>query len=281
VIERFAQFPRALASRARVERWGDVPVLLAHPDWDSDAPTVIWLHGRTVNKELDPGRYLRWIRAGIAACAVDLPGHGQRAVLAMQQPENTPRVLEQAAAEIDGIIAGLGRHEWGGVFDLSRLALGGMSAGGMVTLRRLCDPHPFVCAAVESTTGWLAGLYDPDLWHAPAGVARWPVRHDPALVRRIDPMAHIEGFAPMPVLALHSEADEVVPLECQRRFLEALRTRARAQGADPDVIELVTWATTSAPQEHSGFGRVANEAKNRQVEFFVKHLRPKSPAESF
>jgi len=34
------------------------------------------MHGRTANKELDPGRYLRLIRAGIAVCAIDLPGHG-------------------------------------------------------------------------------------------------------------------------------------------------------------------------------------------------------------
>ena len=27
-------------------------------------PTIIWIHGRTVSKELDPGRYLRWLRAG-------------------------------------------------------------------------------------------------------------------------------------------------------------------------------------------------------------------------
>jgi len=77
-IERFSRLPSSLASRAKSVRFGDVPALLAHPDWETPAPVVLWMHGRTVSKELDPGRYLRWVRAGIAACAVDLPGHGER-----------------------------------------------------------------------------------------------------------------------------------------------------------------------------------------------------------
>ena len=114
MIERFAQFPNALAVRCRVARFGDVPVLLAHPDWDSCVPVVLWLHGRTANKELDPGRYLRWIRAGFAACAIDLPGHGERSVAAMQDPDATPDVLAQAVGEIDGVVEQLADRAWGG-----------------------------------------------------------------------------------------------------------------------------------------------------------------------
>src|SRR5262245_11172372 len=81
MIERFSQMPSALRANARWQRLGpsDIPALLVHPDWNSGqpAPMVLWMHGRTVNKELDPGRYLRWMRAGIGACAVDLPGHGE------------------------------------------------------------------------------------------------------------------------------------------------------------------------------------------------------------
>lgn len=57
--DRFARFPSDLAWRTRAARLGPsrVPALLAHPDWTTPAPVVIWMHGRTVSKELDPGRY--------------------------------------------------------------------------------------------------------------------------------------------------------------------------------------------------------------------------------
>src|SRR5690349_9852731 len=99
-MSRFSQFPSHLAQRSRTYRFGDVPVLLAHPDWLTPAPTVLWLHGRTATKELDPGRYLRWVRAGIAACAIDLPGHGERSDAKLQTSDATPGVTSTAVGEI-------------------------------------------------------------------------------------------------------------------------------------------------------------------------------------
>lgn len=273
--DRFKRFPAYLAERTRIVRLGpdnSVPTLLAHPDWRTPAPTVIWLHGRTVNKELDPGRYLRWIRAGIAACAIDLPGHGERADAAMQEPARTLDVLDQVQREIDQVIESLADPHYGGLFDLDRLAIGGMSAGGMATLRRLCEPHPFVCATVEATTGNLAGLY------AGAPGRPWPVSHPPERVAALDPMQHLAGFRPIALLALHTEADAVVPIDVQRTFLARLRAHYAAQGADPDMIEFRTWPETGAPLEHNGFGRHANDAKNTQLEFLRRHLRPSAPA---
>ena len=82
MVDLAGQMPSMLKKQARWERIGNnaIPALIAHPDWDSvePVPFVIWMHGRTVSKELDPGRYLRWIRAGFGVCAVDLPGHGER-----------------------------------------------------------------------------------------------------------------------------------------------------------------------------------------------------------
>ncbi|MCH8940394.1 MAG: hypothetical protein IIC27_04645 [Chloroflexi bacterium] len=61
------------------------------------------MHGRTVEKELDPGRYLRWLRAGIATCTVDLPGHGERFEQALQHPEQAMEVVLRMLGEIDEI----------------------------------------------------------------------------------------------------------------------------------------------------------------------------------
>lgn len=271
---RFARLPADLARRTRWVRLGrsGVPALLAHPDWETPAPFVIWLHGRTVNKELDPGRYLRWVRAGIGAVAIDLPGHGERLDPAYHSPAKTLDMLTQVVGEIDEVLDALAAPEYGEVFDQERPAIGGMSAGGMATLRRLCDPHPFVCAAVEGTTGDLGALY------AGSPERPWPVTHDPARVAAVDPARHLDGFRPIPLLALHATGDQMVPIAGMQGFLEALRERYRHQGADPAMIELRTFTDTGAPQEHAGFGRYGNDAKNAQVEFLVRHLCPAPPA---
>jgi alpha-beta hydrolase superfamily lysophospholipase len=269
---RFSQFPSSLAAQSRTARFSEVPVLLCHPDWRTPAPTVLWLHGRTANKELDPGRYLRWIRAGIAACAIDLPGHGERANPDLQKPESTLDIIAQAVGEIDTIIEHLADPALGGVFDLDRLAIGGMSLGGMVTLRRLCDPHEFRAAAVEATTGNLQSLYGTHSTEVETPLRGWHVPHDPAKVSAVDPSQHLRGWRPLPLLALHSDADQVIPVASMRGFVEALRARHVQTYADPTLVRLHTWPETGAPQEHIGFGRVSNDAKNMQTDFLKTAL---------
>jgi len=269
-IERFTRFPRSLARRARTERLGPgVPTLLAHPDWERPAPVMFWMHGRTATKELDPGRYLRWIRAGVAACAIDLPGHGQRLDPAFHRVSSTRDLLERVLPEIDAVLGSLSDPRFGGVFDLDRVGIGGMSAGGMATLRRLCEPNSFRCAAVESTTGDLGSLFSHGD-RAGGGV-------DAGRLARLDPMANLDGLAPIPLLVLHSEADAMIPWPIQSRFLEALAARYARAGADPALIRVMTWAQTGAPGEHAGFGRYSNEAKNAQTAFLVEHLLGPNP----
>lgn len=267
--DRFKEFPRYLAERARRLTLGNTPAMVALPDLapGQSVPAVLWLHGRTANKEMDPGRYMRWLRAGIAAVAIDLPGHGERLDAAMQEPARTLDVLEQALSEIDAIVRDI--RALPGI-DASKLGLGGMSLGGMVTLRRLCDPHPFRAAAVEGTSGWLEGMYFPTDFGLP--VRPWPVDHPRPRVQKLEALRNLGGMAPLPLLLLHSEADEMVPWEVQKRFIETLRTHYTSRVADPALIQVQTWPTTGAPREHIGFGRVSNDAKNLQTDFFAKSL---------
>jgi len=267
--------PSALARQTRLDKLGPshIPVLLAHPTWDpkspgqspvAPAPVCIWLHGRTVSKELDNGRYLRWIRAGIAACAIDLPAHGERFEADRQHSSRTLEIIAQVQHEIDEVLAGLADPRFAGAFDLSRVALGGMSLGGMITLRKLCDPaHPFCCAAVESTAGNLALMYKD--------------RADKSGIAAADAMAHIEAWRPIPLLALHSQADAVVPVACMSTFVDKLREHYQSQHADPNAIAFHTWTATGAPLEHNGFGKVAADAKTLQTDFLVKHLHAIAP----
>lgn len=263
------QLPASLAAKARAARLGPgVPALITHPDWSTPAPLVLWMHGRTVNKELDPGRYSRWLRAGIAACAIDLPGHGERAEPGRQDPDATLGVIDQTRRELDEVLEAL-LADLGDLVDPTRLAIGGMSLGGMITLRRLCEPHRFRSAAVEATTGDLGALYG--VRGPSSGEGREPA-HNPADIEPQDPAEHLAGFEPIPLLALHTEADQMVPWPGQRAFLERLRARYTDRNADPALIEVRTWTRTGAPREHVGFGRHANEAKNTQTAFLARTL---------
>ena len=269
MIDRFTKLPKSLQPHARTVRLPsriaeEIPALLIHPDWTTPAPVAIWIHGRTAHKELDPGRYQRWLRAGIAACAIDLPGHGERADDEKQNAQNTLPVTRQAVREIDSVVEALADPRYAGVFDIDRMAIGGMSAGGIVALRRLCDPHPFVCAAVEGTSGSLEQML------------KHPEHHGRALLDEMNPIKNLGAWRPVPLLVLHSEADAWVPIAGMRDFLAALRDHYRARGADESMIELITWPETGAPYEHLGFGRVSNDAKNTQTAFLKRHLLPGS-----
>jgi alpha-beta hydrolase superfamily lysophospholipase len=253
---RIALYPRSLRERCRLLDLGPAPALFVHPDDETPAPTLLWLHGRTATKELDSARYQRLVRAGVAVVAIDLPGHGEREDLARQAPDALSGLLVQARAEFEPILAAL-EAQLAPAVDLSRLALGGMSLGGMVSLRRLCDPHPFVAIAVEGTTGDFQSAAE--------------ARYAPAVEAGLSPLEHLAGWRPIPFLALHSEADAVVPFASMQRFVDALRAHCAAQGADVPV-RLESWPETGAPKEHLGFGRRAADARRLHVEFLSEAL---------
>jgi len=272
--ERLSALPAGLRTRTRFVRLaedvveGGVPCLLAHPEenwWEMEspapAPVVVWMHGRTVSKELDPGRYLRWVRAGIAACAIDMPGHGEREEPGAGEPDRVLEIAERVArVELDAVVRALGESRWRGAFDVERMGVGGMSLGGMTTMVRLCTEHGFRCATVEAAAGDFRAMTARPAFGGADGTMT-------EIAARLNPATHLDGWRPVPFLALHSEKDEWVPVEGIRSFVGALREHYAAQGADAESARLVTWERTGAPYEHVGFGRMSNEAKNVQTEF--------------
>jgi dienelactone hydrolase len=241
----------------RLGRDESIPALLVHPEAEptTAAPVVIWMHGRGVNKELDPGRYLRWMRAGIGACAIDLPGHGERFDAALHQPERTFEIVVQMEREIDAIVEAL--RDMDG-FDMDRMGIGGMSGGGMAALIRLTREHHFACASVEATSG------------------SWEHQRHRAMFRDVaseifhakNPIENLGGWKEVPFQAIHAVGDEWIAIEGQREFTRALKR----QYGDPKRVELIEYENTGAPHEHAGFGRMSADAKNRQVEFFQRWL---------
>lgn len=247
------EFPSSLK---RASHWcrlvdGSVPAVIMRPEDRSAEPLpfLLWFHGRTVTKELDSGRYLRLIRAGIGCVAVDLPGHGERLDLAMHDGARTLDVVQQAAAEIDSILRDL--DQFG--LDTQRAVIGGMSAGGMAVILRGCTPHNFRGMLFEATTGD---------WEGQRGRAMYR----PDVVKQFNPIDHLSHWRDCPILALHSELDEWVAIAGQRRFIDALRLHSSA----PESIQLHAYAKTGALYEHIGFGQMASDAKARATEFVVK-----------
>jgi len=252
--------PSALRTNARWLRLGPsaVPALVVHPEWDSGrlVPVMLWMHGRTVNKELDPGRYLRWMRAGIGVCAVDLPGHGERSDAALQQAANTWDVVSQMIREIDELVGAIG--ELNG-FDSNRMGIGGMSAGGMATLARLCGPHSFACASVEATTGSWEHQRDREMFRS----------YSMELIDQFNPIKNLDGWREIPFQAIHAKLDEWVSVDGQSAFIESLRKHYR----DPSAIEFIQYDRTGAPNEHQGFGMMASDAKDKQRDFLARWLK--------
>jgi poly(3-hydroxybutyrate) depolymerase len=229
--------------------------MIVHPDWRSPAPVVLWMHGRTVSKEIDPGRALRLLRAGIGFCALDLPGHGERLDPALHEPDRAWDVVTRMIDEIDPVTTALLAA---GPFDPERVGVGGVSAGGMAVLARLCRPHRFACAGVEATTG---------SWGHQRHRAMFAGRPD-AAIGALDPIRHLDGWRPIPFLAIHSRLDEWVSVTGQAMFVEALRRHYD----DPTLVEFVQYDRTGAPFEHAGFGAMSGDAKNRQRDFFARRL---------
>lgn len=232
----------------------NVPALVVRPEGCpmGEAPFLLWMHGRTAHKELDPGRYLRLARAGIGSCALDLPGHGERFDTSAQRPESVLKTIEEAANELDDVVNDLGRR---GEFDLNRAAIGGMSMGGMAAILRLCRPNRFQAAILEASSGsWMHQVHRQFF--------------DAKTVEEIDPLSHLEGWREIPLLAVHSRHDEWVSWKGQEVFLEALRMRYK----DPSQIETLLFEHTGAQFEHMGFGTETNTARIREIEFLRKHL---------
>jgi len=232
-----------------------------HPQLDAAAPeawpttplpTVLWLHGRTVTKELDPGRYQRWLAAGMAAIAMDLPGHGERLEAQLQAPGSLAELVDRCAPELD-VVADWAQRNGCSLPD--RWGIGGMSAGGMVAACRLCQSHRFSVLLLESSTG--------DLLSLPGAAQRGGQR-----LAELSPLDHLHDWRDIPTLALHSAKDEVVPVAGTRRFIDALRVRS----THPDRVTLHEWDSTGAPAEHVGFGRVAAEAKELGTRFLQRWL---------
>jgi len=237
------------------KHFGDIPTLLVRQD-DQPRPFILWLHGRTADKELDSGRYLRYVRRGINVCAVDLPGHGERFVSELQGPQRILEVIQTMVAEMDALLE---RLDGIGGFNMKKAAIGGMSAGGIASTLRLLRSHPFKAVVLEASMGSWEEKRDHPMF---SGLSE-------EQFDALNPVDNLDVWSNVPLLAFHNRHDQWIPYSAQSAFIQALKHRYD----DPDLIEFVSFDHTGAPNEHMGFGRQSAFVREVQVEFVARHLR--------
>ena len=250
-----ATLPSYILAHSKKILIGEVPALIGIPEDSSNPPWLLWLHGRTANKEVDPGRYLRLLRSGIAFCAVDLPDHGERAGPKKDDPTAVLDIVNQMTEEIDQIV------DWMNIntqVDSSRCAIGGMSAGGMSAIQRLTQVHNFIAASLEATTG---------NWESQGSRPMFNLISRNVL-KMISPMNNLDQWTPLHVLAVHSKNDHWIDYEGQRLFIEKIKSIN-----EEFTVKLISYENTGAPFEHIGFGNKSSANKDTQVNFLIEAFK--------
>lgn len=212
---------------------------------------VFVLHGLGSRKERHLDLCLRLAGAGFVACAIDAVGHGDRAtpearrrLADINAPEFLPAFTETVTGTVQDVAAAAT------YFGATAYGLVGHSMGGFIGLHTaLADPRVtgLVC---------ISGAID-------LSVADDPNFPEEARekVRAIDPVHHANGFWPRPVLILHGDADEMVPVQGARRLHAALQPLYAKR---PDILRL---------EEYPGVGHeLLPEMSAEAVEWARRYL---------
>lgn len=217
-----------------------IPVLVYHrQDQTGPKPVVIYYHGVNQNKEayVDTHPVARQLAdRGHLVVIPDAPGHGERSTAA-HLTERLQRSLakefssdvEQAADEAPALLRWLDRHR---DVDASRIAVAGVSMGGY-TAAVVASRHARRLGAAVCIAG-CANLRRCFAETDSVG----PGRYGPAdraldadtsdRIDRIDPIGHLDSFAPLPLLLLHGDRDTWNPSATTEEFAAAIHDQYTA-----------------------------------------------------
>lgn len=208
--------------------WPMDGVLVRPPDAPADQPlpTVVLVHGGPYARwglgfNLSWGNWAQWL--ALAGYAVLMPnprggyGHGERFAAAARG--------DVGGADYADVIAAVDAAVAAGIADPERLGIGGWSQGGFMSAWAVTQTRRFKAAimgAGVSDWGMMVMSSDvPDFERDLGGSAPWdgagPSRH-----AQISPISFARAAA-TPVLILHGQNDERVPLSQATGFYRALR----------------------------------------------------------
>ena len=195
-----------------VDIWLFVDEGLANAPLPWERPLVFVQHGLHSRKERHLDLCLRLAAQGLRVAALDTRGHGERATPAMTRRLSDSRTSEFYVAfgeAVHGTVRDLA--DVATYFNAPRYAIVGRSMGGFIALQTaLADPR--VCSVV-----CISGVIDVSAANNP---------RLPAAVRLMaqssDLVAQAHCFFPRPVLLLHGESDNEVPVSGATRLYNAL-----------------------------------------------------------
>ena len=239
--------------RVRIERHlvNDIPALLYRTDeTPDDSPLVVVLHGLTSRKERHLDLCLRLADAGFRVCAPDARSHGDRRTeeLTTLSGDRTTTAFQAAFVRtVSGTVEDI--MTLAGYFGAARYGVIGHSMGGYIVLQAaLADPR---VAAVVCISGVL------DFSGIPASLLSPEVS---SLLALADVHSRAAELAERPVLLLHGETDEVVPVIGARRLREILPSATFVEYPGIGHEFLTEMAEESVAFMHRNLGRTGERA---------------------
>lgn len=182
-------------------------------DAADDAPTVLVLHGLGRSKEHMLPTLYAFARAGYQAVALDARLHGERPQSAQRdtllQAQYVPTLYDMIAGtaqDIPPFLDALG---------VSRAAVHGVSLGGYIAFAAMVrEPRLAVASVAMGSPDWLEGMRALGLGPG------HPVYDQTALG---NPLHHAPAtYPPRPLLMLHGDQDEIVPVQGVRDLYQDL-----------------------------------------------------------
>ena len=190
-----------------------VPGVLLLPSGPGPFPLVLLQHGAGGSKDADYLEPVRrpWARRGVAVASIDFPLHGER--VSAKLTEQLLATLATTSRPAPDALALFEEFARQAVSDLAR-ALDALSERPEIDAGRIA----YAAFSLGAILGSLFIPYDARVRAAALAVGGAGIGP-----QAIDPVAHIGGFAPRPLLFVNATRDERIP----RAAAEALHAAAR------------------------------------------------------
>lgn len=190
----------------------DLAFVQVEPAVGGDLPLVVVLHGLRSTKENYLETSYRLAQRGFRAVAMDLRMHGERAMADVRdanlESAYVPTMLgiiEKSVGDVAAVIS----H-----FGASKAAIHGISLGGVISFAALlADPRIQVAAIAMGTPDW-GGMLEM------MGLTRAHPMFD--MVDAMSPLSRASAIATRPLLMLHGDIDETVPIDGVRKLRQKL-----------------------------------------------------------
>lgn len=217
----------------------EIPALIWRAAGTGPRPAIVTIHGGGGSKkDLDARTIERVTSIGVTLVSIDLYLHGEHVPPDFDRralgESSLPLLLEiygHTARDLFGVLAHLGDDS---AVDRDRLGIRGGSMGGYIVLAAmgmgvLARAALSVCGAADYTRTFTRRLQRHNV--GDDEIERQIKEVEPR-IREIDPIFHLDGFPPRPVMMIHGARDPLVPIEAHRALYDALVPRYRKRPQD-------------------------------------------------